>query len=319
MTAGELTAEELELLPPLLVMGGPDGFGGPELPGLFRLLSSGLPLQVVLFDEGDLRSAAGDPVLRALARREAFVLSGSPAHPEHLFEGLSAALQFPGPSLVRLYAPSPRRHGFSREQTVERARLAVASRVHPLLRYDPSEEGVFGKRIRLDGNPDPERTWTVAAAGHALTPAHWAVGESRFDDCFSAADDAPSVPIEEWLNLPPEQRGANRPTVPGPNGGRLAVGRSFCSAVSDRAARWKTLQELAGIVTPFTEQVRRGLEAELGEEQRHAVEALRREYEARLAEQEQAQTANHIARLRERLMQLAGYGAARKKPEGEAR
>ena len=125
---------------------------------LARLLESELPVKVILLDGRGRLAAGPEPALVAMAHRRAFVLAGSPAHPDHLSRGMADALAWPGPALVHLHAPSPQRHGFAVEATLERARLAVEGRAHLLLRYDPGAEGLFGLRASLEGNPEPEET-----------------------------------------------------------------------------------------------------------------------------------------------------------------
>jgi pyruvate-ferredoxin/flavodoxin oxidoreductase len=315
LTWRDLSPEELSLCPPIVVLGGPDGLSGPELGGLSRLLSCELPVKVVLLDECELPIRGADPVLLALAHRGAFVLSGSVAHPDHLFEGVTAALGFGGPALIHLYAPRPGRHRFATDATVERARLAVNTRVHPLLRYDPGAEGAFGLRLNLDGNPEPERLWATGDGSSVLTPAHWAAGEGRFADRFSDPGEVAGTPIEKFLEFSSDARGSSIPTVPGPNGRSLAVGETLIGAVEERASHWRTLQELCGVVTPFTVAVRERADRELRESHAAEIAALREEYEGKLEEQQKGQAAVQAARLRDRLLQLAGHGIARAKGE----
>ena len=311
----DLTSEELSLCPPILVLGGTDGLAGEELAGLSRLLSCGLPVKVVLLDGCELPVRGADPVLLALAHRDAFVLSGSVAHPDHLFEGVTAALRFSGPALVSIHAPRPGLHRFAEDATVERARLAVSARVHPLLRYDPQAQGAFGTRLSLEGNPEPERPWAAGEEGPMLTPAHWAAGEGRFEGRFADPGEAGVTPIEKYLEFSSDARGSTIPTVPGPNGRSLAVGETLFSAVEERAAHWRTLQELSGLVTPFTATVRRQADEELRASHEAEVAALREEYEGKLEEQRKSQAAVQAARIRDRLMQLAGHGAVRARDE----
>jgi hypothetical protein len=213
--------------------------------------------------------------------------------------------------LIGVHAPRPGRHGFATEDTVERARLAVIARVHPLLRYDPEAEGTFGLRLELDGNPEPELPWAAGEEGAPLTPAHWAAGEGRFADHFSDPGEAGVTAIEKYLEFSFDVRGSTIPTVPGPNGRSLAVGETLLSAVAERAAHWRTLQELCGLVTPFTEAVRERAGQELHEAHAAELAALREEYETKLEEQRKSQSAVVAARIRDRLLQLAGHGAVR--------
>ncbi|MDH3626678.1 MAG: 4Fe-4S binding protein [Acidobacteriota bacterium] len=257
LARSELTAEERALCPPLLILIDPETLASAHVAGLARLLNSDLPVKVILLDGRDLLAGGADPALLALAHRQAFVLSSSIAHPGHLFPGLRAALAFTGTALIHIHTPTPRAHGFEPNQMIARARLAVESRVHPLLRYDPSLPGVFGRRLSLDGNPES-----------VSDPAAWAAGESRYSD-------TPKQTLDEF--------------------------------VARRQDHWAVLQELAGVVTPFTETIREDLEQELRGEQDVAIESLTREHRAKLDDLEDTQRTRQAEQLRDRLLQLAGY------------
>ena len=77
-----LSREERVLCPPIVVLAGSEA-----LPGISRLLTSDLPVKVIMLDDCDLLASGGDPLLLSLAHRSAYVLSTSVAHPDHLFEG----------------------------------------------------------------------------------------------------------------------------------------------------------------------------------------------------------------------------------------
>jgi hypothetical protein len=194
--------------------------------------------------------------------------------------------------LIDVHTPSPRRHGFPSELSIDRAALAVLSRVHPVLRFDPAVDGVFGLRIDLAGNPAVDRTWAVDAENVEWTPRRWAEGERRFEDS----------------TLLPDARGSAQSTVPGPNGRGLALGRNLDSACDELEQVWNTLQELSGVVTPFTEVVRSRAETEVQQAHEAALADLTAEFESRLETREQEQAATQADRLRRRLLQLAGYG-----------
>jgi hypothetical protein len=209
-------------------------------------------------------------------------------------------------------APEPGLHGFPTDETVARARAAVHARVQPLLRYDPEADGVFGLRLDLDGNPSPG-TLLLSDADDAPEPASWAAPERRYAASFAApADDGPGgPPMTRWIHESPDARGVTEPTVPGPNGVRLGVGETLRRAAERRLGHWRTLQELAGIETPFTDRVRSRITSETESAHRAALDDLRREYEARLDEQRRTLDAAQVGRLRERLLQLAGYDPSR--------
>jgi pyruvate-ferredoxin/flavodoxin oxidoreductase len=301
-----LDAELRAACPPLLLLADDAALLEQGFESLTRLLASDLPVKIVLLDGGGRLGAAPEPALVAAAHRSAFVLASSLAHPDHLARGLLDALAWPGPAFVHLHAPSPRRHGFAPDATLERARLAVEARAHVLFRYDPRAEGAFGLRASLDGNPAPDQDW-----GELSFP-EWAAGETRFAAHFEpAAADAP--PLAEWLA---------RPRGPGPlpsvesEGRRLRVSEAMASAAAQRLAVWQTLRELTGGLSPFTERIRAELADSVEDGQRAALALLKADTEAQLAGARASSDHEILGRLTERLMLLAGY-APREEAGGE--
>ena len=123
------------------------------------------------------------------------------------------------------------------------------------------------------------------------------------------ASNAPAqTPVSDWLQLDDKGRTGKTPYVATGSGDeeqRFAVATPVATVAAGCLANWRTLQELAGVVTPFTERV----EAEI----REAVAA---EHKAELATQKQAaeteireireQTQAEIAaQIRSRLLALA--------------
>ena len=275
------------------------------LEALARLLASDLPVKVVLLDGRGRLGGGPEPALIAMAQQRAFVLAASLAMPEHLARGLADALAWPGPALIHLHAPSPRRHGFPTEATLERAGAAVEGRAHLLLRYDPSVEGMYGLRASLEGNPRLDEDWG------GLTFAEWAVGETRFADHFRPLEGDDGLPLVEWLSLHEAGRQGKVPFVE-VNGRRLAVGERMAGATAERLAVWNTLRELTG-AGPLADRIRSELEKEFEAEYQSRLYDLNAEHMARIAELRSGSDQQAVARLRDRLMTLAGYP-----PKGQA-
>jgi pyruvate-ferredoxin/flavodoxin oxidoreductase len=267
-----------------------------------------------------LRDAAinnprGNLGLLALAQRNAFVAQTSVADPVHLGESMLQALRNKGPALIQVYAPSPGRHGFASEQTLAQAQLAVASRVLPLFRYDPRADGVFGSRITLDGNPASGDVLPPAEGKERpLTPADWALGQRRFAAQFEKlADNAPGpVTLAEWLQLDAKGRKGKTPFVTtsvatgdGDQEERYAVSPALSDMSEQCLANWQTLQELAGLVTPFTELVEQEIRAAVDAEHQAELDAQQQANDAQIREiQEKTQT-EIASKIRSRLLQLA--------------
>jgi len=298
----DLDAGERAACPPLLLLGDDRALLAEGFGAFTRLLASDLPVKVVLLDGRGELAAGPEPALVAMAHRRAFVLAASPAHPEHLARGLADAMAWPGPALIHLHAASPRRHGFPADAALERSRLAVESRAHVLMRYDPSAEGVFGLRASLDSNPAAEDTWGE------VDFATWAAGEERFAEYFAPVGDGDGLPLDEWLDLTEGERAGRVPVVE-VAGSRLAVGERVARAAAERAAVWGALRELSGGTSPFTEKIRSALAEEQEAERSAELDALRAEYETRLAEARAGADSEAIERLTEQLLALSGFGS----------
>lgn len=249
----DLSPEEASVCPPVLVLTGPYALRAAPLVGFGRLLGCGLPVKLVVLDGREVRDEGIDTVATAMAHRGAFVLATSVAYPDHLFDGVRDAVRWTGPALIQVHAPSPLHHGFPTERLIERARAAVLSRVHPLLRYDPSAGEGARERLDLSGNPDPESEWVRGEDGKEIRPERFLAGEARF--------------------------AAMNPS---------AVER----VVRERAGAWAALRELAGARAPATPPPPPDPSAEI-EERLRAFEA--------------GEAGRQAARLRARLMELAGY------------
>ncbi|MCK4871219.1 MAG: hypothetical protein KAS72_00690 [Phycisphaerales bacterium] len=334
----DLTFEERSLCPPMLIIGDSRSLAGQNLSQLIGLLSTDLPIKIVLLS--DIGGGADDALrveslgayasderfdiaLLALLSRTAFVTQVSPADGAHFAESVLGALAFTGPALVHIHAPSPERHGFAPERLIAQAELAVASRAFPLFTYDPSADGVFGARLDLSANPDVTSRWHTDA-GAAITPAHWAVTEARFSDHLRplTTNDPAPMPITDYLSLSVHDRVATMPVITVDREGErmsLRVAPTLARDVQRRLEFWRTLQELAGVVTPFTEAVREQAQRDVAQAHEDEITTLKREYETKLAELRAQYDAQAAQRVTSGLMALAGYApVAAQQGEGGA-
>jgi pyruvate-ferredoxin/flavodoxin oxidoreductase len=305
LTWDDLEPEDRVSCPPLLLLGDDAALLEHGFDLLTRLLASDLPVKVVLLDARGRLRPAPEPALVAMAHQRAFVVAASLAHPEHLARGVSDALAWPGPALIHLHAPSPLRHGFPADATLERARSAVEGRAHVLFRYDPSAEGLFGLRASLEGNPGLDEAWG------GVTFADWAAGEGRFAQHFEPFDGEGGVPVAEWLSLGEGGRRGKVPVVE-VDGRTLAVGDDVARVAAARLDLWNTLRELTGTAGPFAERIRAALETEVEADHQRVLEELRAECDGRVAEVRSGADREALLRVRERLMTLAGF--PRKEP-----
>ncbi len=368
LTWRDLTPEERGRCPAMLLVGSSRILAGTGLSQVGALLGGDLPIKILVLADLDLGlgtrasvesapapspDANTDLGLLALARRDSAIAQTSLATPSHFLASIEAGLDFDGPALFHVHAPSPARHGFSTDRTLEQARLAVQTRTFPLFRYDPTAEGVFGTRIDLGGNPEPLATWPKEASSGeeqgargeeapgdsaqgssdsvfdprdsqlTLTPADWALGEARFRDQLTPLpEDAPDpLPLHEYLEL--DERGRRGKTAyvalqrPHRVPVRCRVGGELINACRERRDAWRLLQELGGLVTPFTERVRREAEAQVAAEHKAELAARAAEYEKRIANLREELRGEMRQDIRERLMAMAGYGRLRGQGRGD--
>lgn len=329
LTFSDLTKEERELAPAMIVVGDAETLAGRGLSQVMWLLEGDLPVKVlVLNGAGGLGDGAlslealgsypparrTDLALLVMLGRKAVVAQTSIAHPDHFVVSVERALGCPGPALIHIHAPSPRKHGFDQTATVERARLAVQSRAWPIFTFDPSSPGVFGSCMDLSGNPAPGEAWSRDEASRPLTPLDWAASEARFADQFSTLDAGASTPTpaHEYLLLESSARAGRTPFVERPDGSgfvRLVPSPALIRDAEDRLRLWRTLEELAGVVTPFTRQVRAEAEQAVAAEHAAEIDRLKRDCEQKLAAMRAQYAGEVTATVTSRLMQLAGYGS----------
>jgi pyruvate-ferredoxin/flavodoxin oxidoreductase len=325
----DLTQEERQLCPPLILIGNDESLGGRGLAQLAWLLNSELPVKVLLLNELDLglgdhhtqtrlhasRDSRANLGMMALAQRNAFVAQSSIAAPEHLRHSVREAMKFSGPALLSLHVPSPERHGFTTTETLELAEQAILSRTQPLFHYQPDGEGVFGSRLSLQGNPALTSDW-VESDGAVITPVHWALRQQRFAPRLQTLESDAPAPTEllAWLALESDKREGKSPyiTVSDAEGNnqRIGVDPALASATEQLAHGWRTLQELAGHVTPFTDRVESEAKANLAAAHQADLDALRAEYEEKLRALEQGIAAQTHEQITHRLMEIAGYNSS---------
>lgn len=358
----DLTREEQQFCPPLLLVGNDEVLGGKGFSAIARLLGGDLPIKIMVLADLDMalgtanvagaqmaaaKEAKTDSALLALAQRSAYIVQTSIADTTHFLESLEAAFEFAGPAFMHVHAPSPENHGFASDQTFTQASLAIQTRVFPLFRYNPEGKGVFGSRISLEANPQSKESWYQTSA-KTFTPADWAIQEQRFAPYFSPlnSDDPKPLPVADYLKLDTKTRRGKTPVVEimtplpatvEPNSEveasnqndepaikeneeqkgeatkltRFRVEPTLLAACEERLHAWRTLQELAGLVTPFTKEVEAQLKEQLIGNHQAELVTLKQQYETQLENLRAETEAEIAARVKAQLMALAGYPEVR--------
>ncbi|MDR3202717.1 MAG: 4Fe-4S binding protein, partial [Bifidobacteriaceae bacterium] len=318
------TPEELGLLPVLLTISGDGAAFDIGFGAMSRVLAGGTPIKSLVLDTGAYSNTGGQASTASYTGQDADLARHGKAHNgkrEHRKElallasfhpnvfacttstalhahFLATAAQLlgykDGAALMVAYTPCGTENGFAEDLSATRSRLAVQSRMSPVFVHDPRGGQTLPERFSLDGNPDPDKTWTTSTLQYVdpdgqvqllttpLTPAEFALGEVRFAKQFRKlrpADEGSAVPIAEYVDLPPDQRAGRIPCVLATDGKRRLI-KVGCSAeivalVEDRRHYWQTLRFLAG----------QG-EVELAAEHRAEVAALQAQYAEAVAERD---------------------------------
>ena len=288
------TKQELALLPTVMTIGGDGATYDIGFGALSRILASNTPIKVLVLNTGaysntggqastssftgqdsDLARHGGAHSGKQESRKElgliasfhpnVFVCSTSTALQGHYLKNTMEFLSYTdAPAVLDVYTPCQGEHGIADNVSARQARLAVESRMNPVFVHDPRKGKTLHEWFSLDGNPDPDKTWTRAPLEYLdengelklmeveLTPASFAVGEIRFKKQFRklGADAANLVPIAEFIDLSAEARQGKTPFVFSVDADkrlvRLGVSASIVELVEERRRNWQTLQYLAG-------------------------------------------------------------------------
>ena len=308
----DLTGEERRLAPPVVLLGTDRLAQGEGRGRILEAQRDDRRLVVVVLADGGANGIPPGSQAGWIAAAAGFsrvrTAQITPALPDHL--AAAAAWVFEaGSGVLRVFAPSPLRAGFSADRLLERAREATATRVFPVFRmhHDPRE----GLVVDLDGNLEPDADWSVDASGEPLTPVQWALGERRLaNERRRPGPGADSgTPLVEFLAKPPGERGRTPVSIVDAEGARWILSEVLLRFLEDSAAAWTLLRRLRRPVRVETrplsdddalEGVRRRHEAEMS--------GIRREYEARLAGLRTEFRGEMATRVRNRLLALLHRG-----------
>lgn len=307
----DFTPDELSMLPTVLTIGGDGATYDIGFGALSRILASETPIKVMVLNTGVYSNTGGQASTSSFtgqdsdlarfgqaqsgkheARKElgliasfhpnVFVCATSTALQGHFLRNSMEFLTYAGaPSVLDVYTPCGGEHGFSDSASAARARLAVESRMNPVFVHDPRKGATLHEWFSLEGNPDPDDTWTTSSIEYVdefgqvqlldvpLTPADFALGEVRFKKQFRPLlpeEEAEAVPLVDFLDLPAAQQDGHVPYIYATDSKRqlikVAASAMIVALVLDRRRYWHLLQYLSGKhVETITARYRADVEA----------------------------------------------------------
>ena len=309
----DFTPEEMSLLPTVISMGGDGATYDIGFGSLSRILSTTTPIKVVVLNTGAYSNTGGQASTASLTGQDSdlsrfgaahagkqderkelaliaafhpnvFVVQTSAGMQAHFLKHVVEFLNHNNsPAVLDVYTPCQGEQGIADPQASRHARLAVESRMSPLFVHDPRRGADLHSRFSLDGNPDPDKDWTINTIEYVedgatklmeapLTPADFALSEGRFRKQFHPlAADADGAPLHDYVDLSPTDRAGKTPFVWTTDAERklikAEVSQTIVHLVQERRKNWRTLQYLAGLDV-----------AKLDSDHHAEVETLRRQY-----------------------------------------
>jgi ferredoxin len=284
--ADGLGAEELAQFPDLLVCLNERALHAPENQSLAEMLSSGLPLKV-LMQTDDLLEAplAGSGHLAmgsrgrqfanmALGLNEVYVLQSASSNLVALRAQIERAMRYAGPALFSVYSGANDHAGGLTPYLV--AAAAMDARVFPAFSYDPSAGGDWATRFSLATNAQAERDWPLHRLVYedaeqqrvveeaAFTLADFVACDMRHARHFAQVPRAQwnggLVPLEDCLSETVQGLPERVPSLLMVDG-EDRVQRAIIDDKLVREARrcreaWHSLQELGGIHNSHADRAR---------------------------------------------------------------
>ena len=266
--------------------------------------------------------------LIAIAHRGVYVHQTSQAAASHLIAGVLKGLHKRRPVLFNVYTPCPVEHGLADDWSQHAARLALESRAFPFLTYDPDGGPSFADCLSLEGNPSPNDAWPSYALKYVdddgaeqtmelpVTIADWAATEVRFKQHFSelpASEAGEEMMLfHEYVAASTDDREGRTPFIWALTKERklrrLKVSAEMVELAAERQQFWSQLRQLAGLEVPVA--VHDTVVGQMESEFEQRADALRLDYETKVAELKASLPAQIARRLAEGLLKNAGSSAA---------
>jgi ferredoxin len=281
-----LENEDLAMLPSYLVRVRNGASVRDEMAALTEILQSDAPIKV-LVQHDDIsvdpslshRASSSDIdgvhlATMALGFETAFVLQATAANLGRVGAALDKGLASPGPALFSVYSGSSARaptrdkqRNVCRIAPYLRAAAAMDSRAMPILIHDPTAGDDWASRLSIGGNPQAETDWPVhrleyeggdmrrLSSDIAMTFVDFAALDGRYASEFAKVPRPKwhdgMIPASEFLDVDPDTAAHRVPyilMIDGNNGlHRIVVTNRVIEAAKKCRARWRSLQELAGI------------------------------------------------------------------------
>lgn len=330
--------EELLLVPSVIALDDADRVAGSGLHSFSRLLSSGRPVQVMirilahnnpgaLSDENPFQAYRTELGYLGISHRQAVVTQSSAARHRHLLRCFLDALDATHTSL-NLITTGLRPDPLVPLNAWLVAGAGIEGRAHPFFRINPAAGDFAAARMDFSENPQETRDWPIHPFRYRdqdgngietqlpFTFADYALLIERLRDHFRiippGCDSDALVPVADYLALSPEEANRLLPFIWAVDDNnllhRLVISRELILACRDRLNFWHTLQELAGVRSPYVEQAIARTQTEERQQATAEREQLQAQHAAALEQVRETAAGEAMQRLTDMLlgMELSG-------------
>ncbi|WP_088279500.1 ferredoxin [Ideonella sp. A 288] len=272
-----LTAADLARFPDYLVCIPPDRNDAPENANLMEMLSSGLPVKVLVQTSDLLEEASIGTGHFAFGVRSArlataamglggmFVLQSPSANLVALRAQIGRGLACQGPALFSVFSGSAQ--PASQLPPYLTAAAAMTSRAFPAFSYDAAAGANWATRFSLENNPQPDGDWAVETLAYAdtalqqlaercaFTFADFVLCDSRCAAHFARVPrehwNAAMLPVADWLALDEREAAQRVPYLLAVDADdalhRVIVDARLMQATRRSLLLWHRLQEHGGV------------------------------------------------------------------------
>lgn len=315
-----LSAEDLEAAPPILLHVSSAGLDETNLAALMDLLSTDLPVKVILktddvLDQSDLlpHQVAWSTQFAAMAigLNNVFVYQSALADGQQFAQRVLRGLKYSGPAFFNIYIPS--REDYHGIGIKELSLAAVESRAFPTVLYDPQISQDWGSRFSIRDNPQYEKDWMTKAVSYqdaegkdasvelTFTLVDFLAADSRFAAQFLYVPHSRwhdnMIPLHDYLKLKQEEAKYKLPylqmTTQDGTLHRVIPTRFMVGLALSWREGWRSLQEL-GL---YKEE-----KARLEEERKKEIESVEEKYKKEQGKSEQELKREIISNLLTRLL-----------------
>lgn len=326
----DLTPEEKNLVPPVLLITKRSSIKENNLLALVEILDADWPVKVFVLDDAVPPTEKASSYLNnsvstltpAIALQKSFVLRSSLADPVHLFGGFQEGLQHEGPALFWILAPDYEKHNVSLQKWTKLNGMAWNSRAFPHFKFNPLLEGKYlSSKISLESNPEPG-TWVQNELNYMendqeqkmdykLTIADWLYTIKGWKDHFRPYHEAmgAAILVGDYIDLEPNFQEGKVPIICRIDSDnflkRYMVSEKVVEATEASLNAINVLREVSGELTEFPEKLQKQVEQELSRKYEEEKVALKADYEKQIKELERVHLEKVRLKLKEKLMTLS--------------